>query len=116
MYWLRLIGGSAAGIALAAVVFFFADWITRGWFDEEGASIMVLACYTLAALAGGALAAAIGAGIPANVMAAVMALLALVNPTEGDDLWWYLPSAIVLVFGAAFVGSKLVPRPDFGHS
>lgn len=116
MYWIRLIGGSAAGIAAGAVVFFFADWITRGWFDKEGASIMSLACYTLAALIGGAVAAAIGAGIPANVVAAVLSLLALVNLTQPDHLWWYWPAAIALTFGGAWLGSKLVAQPDFGHS
>ena len=116
MYWVRVIGGGSAGLILAAVVFYFAEWLTQGLFGEDGSYFADLVAFALAAITGGALAGGIGGRIPAGVVGVLLALLALTNFLAADHPWWYLPVAIVLVFGGVWLGSKLAPAPDFGHS
>ena len=112
VYWLRLIGGGAAGLVAAAIVYFVIERLSHGWFGETWTLIALLVAYSLGAMTGGAVGAKIGGANASYIVAALFSLVAATTAFAFPHPWWFLPSAIVLIFGNSFVGSKFVSHPE----
>lgn len=113
MFWVRVIGGAVAGLFVAAVLVFLLEWPTTGWFDGDGEHYKAFMIYFLAAIAGGACAAKIGAMAGAYATTGLMCVFNLLTVLTGTYPWWFLPIAIVLIAIGAFIGSRFVAHPDF---
>lgn len=113
MFWVRLVGGAVAGLFVAAFIVFLLEWPTRGWFDNDGQHYKAFVIFFVAAMAGGACAAKIGAMAAAYAVIGLLCVFNLASVLTGTYPWWFLPIAIVVIAIGVFVGSRFVSHPEY---
>lgn len=113
MFWVRVVGGGVAGLFIAAVLVFLLEWPTRGWFDGAWELYKTLVIFFLAAIAGGSVAAKIGAMTGAYVATGLMCVFNLLTVLTGTYPWWFLPVAIIVIALGTFIGSRFVSHPEY---